>query len=105
MKEFDKHYQGTDPIEDQKKIYRKKVELKEKQALKEKDVMDVFGHGIKTYLRTLRFIMYAVISLIVLHIPTYYIYNQGGEYKDQADYGELRFMLGNLGQRKAICNN
>jgi hypothetical protein len=98
-------YEGTHPINDFLKRKREQYnkEEKEKKDLGDEftnmldvrkfsdddekpDVMDVFGHGIKTYFKTMRIMMYLMVMFIIILLPTLLIYNNGGHYKHNEGY-------------------
>jgi hypothetical protein len=119
----DYEYKGTDPVKDY--IERKKNEYVRQKTQKEdvvkdhivdlsdrvpevslpvtnqeQDPMDAFGHGIKAYFEMMWALILLFIFFIVLVIPLFVLYSNGGQY-DSYSGGAL--MLGNLGQRFPIC--
>ena len=79
-----------------------RMRLSEEKNHKIKDPFDGFGHGIKTYFRTMKILMYLFTGLTVLFIPVMSLYSSYDELSATGGLG-VKYMLGNIGQRSAFC--
>lgn len=66
-------------------------------------MVEVFGYGIRTYFKVMKIMMYMMVAIIVLLIPTMVVYRSEGHFRNMQSYWQTQFMLGNLGMRAAQC--
>jgi hypothetical protein len=106
------NYEGTDPIPDAAKSFRKihnrnlknrneKIFIEDVCSLKEirlTDPFETFGHGIVTYFSTLIGMIVAMSFMVACFIPVMHIYSQGGFLKDGFNTGTFdKIGIANLG--------
>lgn len=104
IKECGGNYEGTDPIQDRKRIYEAaaskalkikkikgshphKYEFKSQQEIKDEQeeyhAFDKFGPGIKSYFQLQKMIMFCMLMFTVLFTPVIVIYKSGNFYDEQ----------------------
>ena len=112
---------GTDPLKDALHIYKhdmtvnylnplkkeqdenkKRKVPKKKLKAKTKDPFDHYGHGIKSYFRTMHILMLTFSLLTIVFMPVMYRYHQGGMFNYLGDF-LLSVSMGNLGETGPKC--
>lgn len=68
--------------------------------------MDVFGHGISSYFKTLEYLIKLLTIVTILFIPVMYKYYTTYDGFAGVDIPRSqKLMIGNLGQRKSMCKH
>jgi hypothetical protein len=102
-KDFNIEYNGTDPIEDtigidvakQSKIFLTESDISAKKV--ENFPFEEYGLGITAYFRLMKNLIYVLLIVSVLVLPTLVIYGGENGYKHSLDGIFLKSMLGNMG--------
>ena len=106
LQDVEKEYLGTDPVDDSQVIFRKKqmqkfgivekdlednddeakikkkILKKNRKRAEKEDPFDLYGHGIKSYFRLLKYMILVLSCISLIFIPIMILYARGQAFQD-----------------------